>query len=58
MTSWKSGLILSALKMYIYIQCIKLSLNVPFAIEEESEFVAIEGDFSVGIAWVIYDTDV
>ena len=44
--------------MYIYIQCIKLSLNVPFAIEEESEFVAIEGDFSVGIAWVIYDTDV
>ena len=41
MTSWKSGLILSALKMYIYIQCIKLSLPVGTSRYQSSSSVLI-----------------
>ena len=37
---------------------IKGSLKLPFTIVEESEFVAIEGDFSVWVARMIYNTDV
>ena len=37
---------------------IKGNLKLPFTIVEEIEFVAIEGDFSVWVARMIYNTDV
>ena len=40
------------------IRLIEGSSKLPFTIVEESEFVAIEGDFSVWVARMIYNTDV